>query len=269
MERQRRACRFTLRHVGLGGRSGVVSEVEAVEGASREELAREIYDQAAGDVSTIGGVQKYVVLAYGDEGRSCGRYAMRLRGDDDLDVDGAEPSEPPTSEGFLSQTMRHKEAMFRLSTQATAALIQDLRGENRQLRERIETLEKRHDEVMQLREKLRGEDADRTVQHQIVTAQLAREETILGKVMLLAPIVVNKLAGKNVLPAPEASEVALASFMESLSKEQMETFVGTLKPEQQAVIFSMYEKARTLLDKQSAASAQPTAGANGAIGAGG
>lgn len=60
-----------------------------------------------------------------------------------------------------------------------------------------------------------------------------------------ALFVVQKIAVVKLAPdQPNATEVTLAAFMESLRGEQLERLKGVLSPEQLAVMFSLYEQAQ-------------------------
>jgi len=247
LARHREIGRLVLRHVGLGGRSAIVLEQDVTE-PDRAELARQMVDAALADVASLGGVQRYVVLAYRpNDARSAGRYTLRVRSDDELDIAGVEESEPPTSEGLVAQTMRHHEVMYRQATQTIQAIVGDLRDALRDSRARCESLEKRHFDVVELLERLHTEDASRRLLERESSTRMDREQAAFDKVMLLAPTVLNRIAGGKVLPAPDMSEIALAAFFESLKPEQFEAITKTLEPPQLAAIFSMLERARTLV----------------------
>jgi hypothetical protein len=73
--------------------------------------------------------------------------------------------------------------------------------------------------------------------------EITNKQAIMDKVGILIPTVVNRIAGRNLLPEKSTPEKEiLRSFMESLRPDQFAAMQTVLDGQQMMVILSMYEK---------------------------
>lgn len=233
--------RVVLRHVAGDKLASEITSQEVPAAPDEAWLVNAVGEfelAAISDADGAGGMQKYCLLSYRVDDRSSGRLPFRIMGE--ADDEESLSSEPATAKGFLAQLMRHNEASARIATQSIqqvlaaqhhtieeqAAMLKHLTAihfEN--IREREELLDRKHERELETR---RAELRDGMVKEAI------------EKVQLLAPVVINRLAGQKLLPQETSTEgEALRAFLQSLSEEQFQAILGALKPEQK-VALSMF-----------------------------
>jgi hypothetical protein len=188
-----------------------------------DELAAAIADRVLEDAIGLGGVQRYVVIAYGLD-KVIGRLTLR----ENADASGAgrlpgDPldSEPPTEKGLLTQTMRHLEISERTHATVVANIFAMQTRMLHEKDERIAHLEERHWETVIAAEQLVSDHHRRQLENRAADQKAEAMREVLGTFLQLAPTAVNKLAGRRVLP--EKTSPALVG---------LRALVGTLKPEQ-------------------------------------
>ena len=188
-----------------------------------DELASTIGDRVLEDAIGLGGMQRYIVSAYGQD-KVIGRLTLR----ENADASGANrlpgdpiDSEPPTERGLLTQTMRHLEISERTHATVVANIFAMQSKMLREKDERIAHLEERHWETVIAAEQLVSDHHRRQLENRAADQKAEAMREVLGSFLQLAPIAVNKLAGRALLP--EKTSPALVG---------LRALVGTMKPEQ-------------------------------------
>jgi hypothetical protein len=218
--------RFVIRH----DTGSEIATVRADDGGTFErkervldELATEISERILEDAVGLGGLQRYIVSAYSGE-----RAVTRLPIRENADASNGGPapgdpidSEPPTEKGLLSQTMRHLEISERTHATAIANIFAMQTRMLREKDERISHLEERHWETVVAAEQLVSDHHRRQLEDRAADQKAEAMREVLGTVLQLAPVAVNKMAGRALLP--EKTSPALVG---------LRALVGTLKPEQ-------------------------------------
>lgn len=226
-----------LQHSAPGARKGVEVETWEFSGKIDEDeirhIASEIETRVKDDANALGGIQRYVLISLGSEGKAISRFVIRHQGTEDSLTPGEESATPT---GLLTQLMRHLESKER----SIAGLFQTVVDSQNQTIHRQELL------VASLmsdrRAHLEAIEAGHSRQHEREMDMLAqankheRDQKLFDKLSTIAPMIVNKLAGKNVVPADDPMALMLKGFAESLSQEQIKTVFGVLKPEQQILL---------------------------------
>lgn len=236
--------RIVLRHLIATEKTSSVEEWAAsVHSKDVDQLADLIIEKAEEDAESLGGMQQYVVRAYyGDNKKpSPGRFVARVFTQTDSDEDQSS-SEPANAKGQLAQQMRHNEAMMRMTVGATNEM---LRAQGRMLEmvtARLEVVERGRTELLTLTEELLSHRHERDLDLAARAAKEKRTDEALGKVMLLAPAIVNKMAGAKLLPeaiSPEMDQIK--TLLASLSMEQIQQLGTVLNPAQLTSVLSLYE----------------------------
>lgn len=244
-----RATKFVLKHISAGSKMGAeVSSMdvpESIEDTFFKACLAEFESAATADANGVGGIQSYAIQAFcADSDKPMARLSFKIQAED---MDGEEgfASEPPTKSGIVSQLMRHNEAIMRTST----ASVGHLMG----------LLQKTLDRVSQVNEKLIAEKFDNmdTIQGLLMQkddremarkqqeSEIASRQAVVERVLQLAPVVVNKLAGKPLLPAKSsASDLMVKSLMESITPEQIGKLQGILTPEQQITVYELMQQSQ-------------------------
>jgi hypothetical protein len=203
--------------------------------ASVDELAAALADRVFEDAIGLGGVQRYIVTAYGLD-KVIGR--LTLRENADASGAGRQPgdpidSEPATERGLLTQTMRHLEISERTHATVVANIFAMQSRMLREKDERIAHLEERHWETVIAAEQLVSDHHRRQLENRAADQKAEAMREVLGTFLQLAPTAVNKLAGRAVLPEKTSPAlVGLRALVGTLKAEQLEAFKFVLTPAQ-------------------------------------
>ena len=243
--------KIVLRHLSVGKSRG--SEVQSfpleirMEENQIAELIENIIECATGDANGIGGNQKYVLHAYFSDGEGEeARFPFRIAAEDDEnDAGDAFDSEPPTKAGIVAQLMRHNEATMRTSHLALTGTMNALARDNEQLRQENEKLRAERRDMLETYEGLLTQQHERALATKEHEYRVEQKREMFSKLMLIGPAIVNRIAGKKLLPektTPEA--MAIKSLMDSFTQEQMQQLQGVLTPDQLISIMNLYEAQR-------------------------
>lgn len=200
-----------------------------------DELATSLAERIFEDAIGLGGLQRYIITAYNAEG-----IVTRLPVRENAEASGAgrlptDPidSEPPTERGLLTQTMRHLEISERTHATVVANIFAMQSRMLREKDERLSHLEQRHWETVLAAEQLASDHHRRTLENKAAEQKAEAMHEILGTVLQLAPIAVNKIAGRSVLPEKTSPALlSLRALMGTLKPEQLEALKFVLTPPQ-------------------------------------
>lgn len=241
---EQRCSRFVLHHMGAAGKLG--SEVFTILADIPEErieaTAEEVFEAGEGDASGIGsGLQTYVVLAfYGDNKKHNGRFTFRARGDEDDDWgDGGETTEPPTTQGAMAQSMRHTEVVFRTSSAGMGSAFQGLQHMVSQQSQIIADMMDDRFKTAELIETLSTAKHERDIE---LLREARKDETqrqLLENFKPMIPVVMNKLAGKKMLPEADPQSMMLRDLFKTMKPEQLAAIQQALTPQQAMIVLSI------------------------------
>lgn len=253
--------RFVITHLTKSGKTnGDVGFVPVDTMASADDvdtIINEIETMVNADADGIGEEQRYIIrptfsnLSF----QSSIRHIIRVKAtveasEDELEDETQSLSADTTNASIAASLMRHNENIMRMTVGQPTALL----GQAQRVISRLQ------DSVYDLHEKLIEQSGERLKIHALMEdmlskkaqRELAAEESkqkmeLLGEgfqqLKMLAPMVVNKLAGKSVLPqASTPAELMLKEFMKTLTKEQFEGMLAPLTPVQQFPLLMMYQE---------------------------
>ncbi len=244
-----RCFRLVLKHLGASRREGQEISGYRVPPAKKcdenwiLETVNRLEADSMADAGGIGGVQSYVVLSLFEKSgeRPLARFTFREAGHDEVFDD--DESEPATKTGHVAQMMRHNEAIMRIATVASGQALSYLQRVNASQGETIEKLIAERMANFEVVETLKSQHFERALILEKERNQDKRTQDAFEKLMALAPVVVNKIAGKRLLPEHTTPEKEmLKSLLESLTPAQFESLQTILKPEQAVLIASMMEQ---------------------------
>jgi hypothetical protein len=254
--------RIILRQKTDEGGDTLVREFPAEGGANA--LADTIYRRAHDDGRHFRGRSLYGVFAYRDRDY-VDRFFFAVEGDQEQQHFGTREA---NLSGVTSQLMRHNEANARLAIGQTLDVIGHYKSLLAAREKRIEELETKYWKVTELYERLTSMQHERELETMRMAQSDKRQEFLREKLDMIAPVVLSKLAPGAAKGAALGEEL-LRQFLKSLSPNQMDAIVGSLKPEQAAVINEIYLAygEREVAKEEAKKSAKKSNGAsNGAAG---
>jgi hypothetical protein len=212
------------------------------------------------------GLQRYALYAhYSQDAHYTPRKVFTVSPAAEEEVErGVDPTEPPTEKGLVSQTMRHLEAVMRTATLSTSTMMQAQLGEIRRLTELNERFMTQQVDFMVLLQDTLDGSHRRRLDERSEEANLAMKESAMSKLEALVPVIINRLAGKPVLPEEDKSFMMMSALLENLTDEQQAALMTTLSDDQRLVlaeVLAAYEqkKSRWLQgQKQQVLASSPT-----------
>ena len=244
-----RVVRFELRHLPVGGKLGQeLLSVEVPEELSDnwcEDKSSEIYGEAGNDALGIEqGVQRYVLLVYrADEPDTLrGRLAFTIAGPDRVETDGF-ISETPDKQGLTTMLMRHLESTEKTYAGVTGTLMGIMQRMTVALAEENTSLRAKQLESIEATESMLSMQQERQLAVSKAESHTRMIEDMLKEVKLLAPAVVNRLTGRQMLPESQSpKEVMATKFAETLSDEQKLSIASQLTPTQQIALAELFRR---------------------------
>jgi len=250
-----KCSKVALRHLNLSNQvQGDVNtfQVKLEDGAEDEiaPLLHQIAEAAQGDANDQNsGVQKYAVYAYFPADKLyVPRKIFRVAPLDEEVERDVVPSEPPTEKGLVAQTMRHLEAVMRHATVAQGYQMQVMQREMERISSMNEKFSQREIDFLVLFQDTMNDATKRRLAERKEEAGIAMKEEALSKLSTLLPVIVNRIAGKPVLPQEDTSFMLMSSLLENLTDEQQKILFNTLTDAQRmtlAEVLSEYEKKKS------------------------
>jgi len=215
-------------------------------------LLHQLADAAQRDADEVNqGVQTYAVYAYYTADRNYApRKIFRVAPSSEAEIDrNITPSEPANPQGIAAQAMRHVEVMMRQMTVVTATQFQAMQVENKRLSEANERFSQQQIDFVMLFQDTMNMATERRLKERETEAKIAIKEEVLSKLAAIAPVVINRLAGKSIMPEEaDPSLMLMSSMLESMSDEQQQQFFSMLTEAQKitlAEIMSQYEQKKS------------------------
>jgi len=197
----------------------------------------------------FGNTTRFALLAFrsGDEDRSTSILNMSWAlapsasgGDDDA------MSEPATDQGLLAQLMRHNSDLHRQSTGTWGMMFSYLTNIIDKQATQIDRLGNEKMSNAAAVEELVSKKHERDMDMEDRKAKQKRLDDMFGKVATLLPVVVNKIAGKELVRQNDTLlELTSTEFVGSLKPSQLDALLqtGALDKHQLALISTMLEQA--------------------------
>lgn len=207
------------------------------------------------DAEGLGGVQTYVVLPYhaNTASKPSSRFTIReatASVDDPEEMD----SEPATGKGMLAQMMRHTEAATRLSMMSMGQIVTTLRHANAKQAELIEKLVEEKMANLEMMEDLKSQRLEREILTKREESKDRIKAEIMDKMSTLVPVLVNRIAGKPLLPGKSTPmEGMIKGLIESIEPSQLESLQGVLKPTQLVALMEIFQTLQPAEKKDSLA----------------
>ena len=253
-ERQTPLEKFVLRHAGQGSRGSEVDEFPISGTVTGEQIPiwrDDIMTRAQSYADGLGSkVQRFILEAIVEGAKSGPRFAFRLRGEGDEDVEEGE--EPANEKGMTAQLMRHNEALMRMLVMTTGSSVQHLQRQLEKSSETIQELVASQNEQRKLVEAANQEQHERDMQMLLTSGQEERKAALFKQFESIIPGIVRKITGQPLLNDQEMS--VIGPFINSLTEDQFRAMVaaGNLSQAQQIALFEMYKAVKTAASQKQA-----------------
>ncbi len=248
---EERLTAIVVKHVGVGGKVG--ADVATFEAGSEfdddaiESVVSDIGGACEGDASGLGGgLQRYLVLPrYGDKERSRGRFILRVIVRDDEETDTLMDSEPPNKAGITTQLMRHVEAKERVMMASLGQMMGIQQRTIQRQSEQLEAIMTKQMDMIATMEELAQAKHEREIETKREEGRAAAQAVLLEEATNIIPIVKAKLLGSATGLKQTPSEEMVEKLFTTLTEEQMNVLIGTFRPDQQALLFEIYQRIKT------------------------
>lgn len=239
-----RVTRFELRQVTDAGENILqkfsIKKDELPTDDKIEAMAEEILDLAQEDSEGFSHTVSYVVLSFCGKDRKPSKRSPVIRLSPDGLTSRVGETEPANMKGLFSQLMRHNEALVRTVMQTQETNTRFAEKVISRLSQQVEKHDQTRVEMFAAVEELISEKHKRDLEAQKEERRSKQIEKASEKIIPLLPVMVNRLAGKKLLPQDIKDHPAMSILVNTLRK---------IKPEQVEEIASILgEDALPLLD---------------------
>ncbi len=246
--------KFVLRHASPGSKGNEVESWEHDSAIKLEDiprLAADILGRAQTDSDGLGpGVHRYTFSAVAKGEGKTTRLMFRLRGGEESDEESVGGEDSPTMKGLTQQLMRHNEATQRTLISSVGTML-SLMGRRMESQDAEMTqMRRERSETFLALEEAKSQQHDRDMTAMETMNADKRKDMAFNKIMQLAPAVVNRISGKNLLPEKTSPmDMMLENLVKSLDETQFAAIASQLRPDQQ---LTFVEILRTFQARQSA-----------------
>lgn len=234
--------RMELVHYGASKESTLWAREGLTRESDERELAIAIEDTAQRDANSLGGYQSYGLRGFYEGQKKKAGFPFRFRVQAETsEMEGRDlDSEPATEKGVAKMMMRHTEAAVKMSLGASSSMFGFLERQNERLQQRIEELEKKNSEVLNMYERLMSLQHEREMASIKFTKDEDRKDDLISTLKTIGPGVVNRISGSEIFPgAKDPAIIEIQAFMSTLTPDQLPKLASVLKPEQSAALMSL------------------------------
>lgn len=161
------------------------------------------------------------------------------------DEEGRELSEPADRDGLLAMLMRHNSDLHRQSSGMWGVMFQYMTQIINRQSEQLEKLQTEKMQAAETMEALISKKHQRDMESKQIEADMKRKDEMFGKIMLLLPVVVNKIAGKEIVRQNDtAFEITTSEFLKTITSDKIEALMntGVFDKHQMTLLITMLEQ---------------------------
>lgn len=238
---------LVLFHVNVSGRRTTVWRENKWHSAS--DTATTIYEECRNNATGSGQTQRYQLMAFdaADIERHEALSSLSLAVAPDMASAGDDnaSSEPASNDGLLAMLMRHNSDLHRQSSGTFGILFQYLTGMVEKLQGQNERLTSERMGQAEAMESLMSRKHERDMQTKQLESEMKRKDDMFAKIMSLAPVAINKLAGRELVHQKDSTlELVATEFMSTLSGPKLDAIMasGMFEKNQLALLLTMLEQ---------------------------
>jgi hypothetical protein len=213
-----------------------------------EETAKTIWEAAKEHAQAMGGPQRFQVNTYDldDDSTDHPVRTCVFNVDQGFTNDSeALSSETPDQTGLTVHLMRHNQELFRQHTAAVGALTHMLARTVEKQADQIDRLMADRMQTIVVMEDLMSRKHERELATRKAEQDMLNKKEMMEKIMSLAPVVVNKIAGKEIVrQKTSALEATVMAFMETIKPHHLDAFAnsGLLDRQQLILLGTLLEQ---------------------------
>lgn len=249
-----RCTKLVVRHLTIDKKPDAdvhtvnISGDPAVDGTEiADRVILDVAECSQRDANDLGGLQTYAVYAYYTLDKNyVPRKVFRVSAEDEIEREREGTTEPATEKGLLSQLMRHNENNNRNSLVAMGYILQTFQKELKESRDQNKVFMNQQIDMTLLVQEVLDGAAKRGLEEKQAEIQVSVIEGVFEHLKVGLPVLINRLAGKEIFPAKMDRELyMMATLFEGLAPEQQAELTSMLRPEQLSVLaelLGMYEE---------------------------
>lgn len=209
----------------------------------------EISGMIDADAEGIGQQVRYTLIAWhrGESGESQGaKLTVLVKVVADEDDEGDILTDAPTAKGLVGQALRHAEIFAKMSSISAASTISALNRQVEKLQEQNAMLLDKNFEVMELVQTLTDRKHERDISTRESAVKIENKQEMFHKLMLILPIVANKIFskdGKKLLPEKITTvESMMYGLAQTFKDNQFNQLMEIMSPEQRIAFGSIFQE---------------------------
>jgi uncharacterized protein (DUF1778 family) len=239
-------CDIILYKILVNGRKEQQWNSEKRWAANLDDTVTSIADTAQGMADAGQGVTKFMLQAIDPEAdmRVIASTGFALAAEDSGGEEEA-LSEPATMQGLLALLMRHNSELHRQSSGTWGVMFQYMTRIIERQSEQLERLQTQKDQSAETMEALISKKHQRDMESKQIEAEIKRKDEMFGKIMMLLPVAVNKIAGKEIVRQRDTLlEITSAEFLSTITGDKIEALIqqGIFDKHQMSLLMTMLEE---------------------------
>lgn len=184
------------------------------------DIAQTIVGRADSDAAGLQGRQKYVAYAFFEGNSEPLRRRIFSTNGHILNESGDTSTEPATNEGRLAQRMRHDEAYSQMLTIGLANLVNQQNNFIERVSQRAHQAEQENMQMFSAFKELAMREATEQHERRMKEENAARMTKLVEGAIRLAPLAINTITGREVIPQSAADTELLKAVAENVDIEE-------------------------------------------------
>lgn len=208
-----------------------------------DEITEFIISEIEQDCKNFNGFQAYSLFYFTEKGGQDprGRLIVKIAGNQEEDPYEITGTEPATEKGQISQSMRHVEALMRITLQNVNSQMSFYERRLESQERILERSAEREIRILELIGNLEDRKLERDLEHKRLERSEKVKDKLMGKIDMFLPVLAAKMLPSSA-PANGVNglDPRLMPLLESLTEEQMHKLFETLTDDQRASLFEIY-----------------------------
>jgi hypothetical protein len=216
-------------------------------------IAETIHGRAESDAEGLNGRQTYMLYAFYDgmNGAWTRRKPLQTNGRI-INEHGDHSTEPANQEGRMAQRMRHDEGYSQILTTAMANTLQQAIGFGAVMAQRVVESEERNGVMFMKMQELLMEISMQNREEDRKRIEYERNTMLMGQAMKMAPMALNVLSGREIVPQSTADTALLEALADAIDEKTMPALAPILEKMPTAVQGLVFARLQEIVEKKKA-----------------